>query len=54
MIDINAYFIYIKRARYGSFIGERPTTTIKLIPIVIHGTIPNAPKLCVFGEIKDL
>jgi hypothetical protein len=27
---------------YESFIGEGPITTIKLIPIVIHGSIPNA------------
>lgn len=39
----NLYSIYIKRHMYGSFIGEGLTTTIKLIPIVIHASIPNAP-----------
>ena len=40
----NPYSIYIKSARNGSFIGEGPTTTIKLILIVIlHVSIPNTP-----------
>jgi hypothetical protein len=44
MSDIyNPYFIYNKGPMYGSFIGEGLTTTIKLIPIVIHASIPNAP-----------
>ena len=38
----NPYSIYIKRARYGSFIGEGPITTMKLISIVIDDSITNA------------
>ena len=39
----NPYLIYIKGVRYESFIIEVPATTIRLIPIVIYGSISNAP-----------
>ena len=50
----NPYSIYIKGPRYASFIGEGPTTTIKLIHIVIHASIPNAPLMFITTAVLVL
>ena len=41
------YSIGVQEGRYESIIGVEPTTTIKLIAIVIHGSIPNAPLILI-------